>query len=197
MPEALVSLVVSTSLLLGSPGPATMSLAAVGAAGGFVRGLPYLAGILLGLGVAVIIGAAGMGALFEAFPATRFGFQVIGGAYIVYIAWKIGSAPVDDETNGGVRIPSFRDGFILNLFNAKAYAAFLALFSGFLLPGDSWLLAYAITAGTIFVVAIVVDTIWLAFGGLLRPVFRRPREARALRILFAILIVLSLVYAFR
>ena len=197
MTDSLISLVVATSLLLGSPGPATMSLAAVGASAGFVRGLPYLAGILLGLGSAIIVGAIGLGALFEVFPKTRFGFQLIGGAYIVYIAWKIGSAPVPDRNDDDRQLPSFRDGFVLNLLNAKAYATFLALFTGFMLPADDWVRGYILTAAVIFVVTVVVDTIWLGFGGLLRPLFRTPRQARVLRIVFAALIVLSLVYAFR
>ena len=72
MLEAVSSLVVATMLLLGSPGPATLALAATGAVFGFRGGTPFLIGILSGLAVAIVLGSAGIVALFEAFPASRF-----------------------------------------------------------------------------------------------------------------------------
>lgn len=54
MLESIVSLIAATGLLLGSPGPAPLALAATGATFGIRRGAPFLAGILLGLSVAII-----------------------------------------------------------------------------------------------------------------------------------------------
>ena len=48
MIEALLTIAFTTAILLGSPGPAPIALAATGAAQGFTRGLPFLCGILLG-----------------------------------------------------------------------------------------------------------------------------------------------------
>ncbi|WP_260865169.1 LysE family translocator [Shewanella sp. KCT] len=133
MLESLVSLIAATGLLLGSPGPAPLALAATGATFGIRRGAPFLAGILLGLSVAIIGASAGLAALFSNFPDLRLTFQLLGGAYIAFIAYKIASAPCTQLDNAQ-QAPSFKDGFILNLLNPKAYAAFLAIFSQFLLP---------------------------------------------------------------
>lgn len=188
--EALVSLIITTTLLLGSPGPATLALAATGATFGFRKGAPFLIGILFGLSVAIIGAATGLATLFANFPGIRIAAQILGALYISYIAIKIATAPVIDPS--GTRrpnTPKFRDGFILNLLNVKAYAAFLAIFSQFLLPFEQPITRYFLTGVVCIVIATVVDVIWLWFGSAISPLFSQPREARILRIIFAILMV--------
>jgi threonine/homoserine/homoserine lactone efflux protein len=192
--ESLLALVTTTALLLGSPGPAPLALAATGATFGFKKGIPFLIGILTGLSVAIIAATAGLAALFLSFPSLQSVCQLVGAMYIGYIAFKIATAPIvtsDDSTN----VPRYRDGFILNLLNPKAYAAFLAIFSQFLLPFAEVQISYIATGLVCLLVATLVDVLWLALGGLLKPVFAAPKQARAIRIVFAILMVAAVVFA--
>ena len=194
--EALGMLILATALLLGSPGPVPLALAAVGAVFGSARGVPFLLGILSGLAVAITLGSLGINALFNAFPQARFVVSALGGAYICYIAFKIASAPiVSADKARGAEPPTFRDGFIMNLLNPKAYAAFVALFSQFLLPLDGGTTSAAATAAVAFAVAIIVDVMWLVLGGLLAPVFESPRFARPVRIAFGAMMVTAVLIA--
>jgi len=189
--DAILALVVATAALLGSPGPAVLSLAAVGATSGVRNGLPYLAGILAGLMFVMLGAIAGLSILFARWPNAALFVQLAGAAYILFVAWKIATAPV--VANGDTSTaehPSFRDGFILNILNPKAYAAFLALFGQFLLPIDNSLLAWTLTATIAYSVAVLVDSTWLAAGEFLRHLFREPRSARITRIVFGLLIAL-------
>ncbi len=64
MLEALFSLVSVSFLLLGSPGPAPIALAALAASGatfGVRESVPFLTGILAGLLVAIFTAAVGLG----------------------------------------------------------------------------------------------------------------------------------------
>ena len=91
------------------------------------------------------------------------------------IAFKIATAPV--LMNGEYSnedMPGFRDGFVLNLLNPKAYAAFFVLFSQFLLPFETTPAQYFAASLVIFVVAIVVDCIWLVIGSAIRSFFPIP-----------------------
>ena len=197
MLEALTSLVIATALLLGSPGPAPLALAATGAVFGFRGGMPFLFGILSGLAVAMVLGSAGIAVLFEAAPSSRFFVQICGGLYICYVALKIATAPVlAAQDNLSESAPLFRDGFILNLLNPKAYAAFLALFSQFLLPLSNNLASTTATAVVVYGVAIIVDVVWMALGGLLRPIFEAPKLARITRVTFGLLMVIAVIIAF-
>jgi len=193
MPEAIAALVIATIALLGSPGPATLSLAAVGATSGVSKGLPYLLGILSGLLFAMLGAIAGLATVLARWPQASFGIQLIGVAYILYVAWKIATTDTAD-TNSDSNQPGFRDGFVLNILNAKAYAAFLALFSQFLLPIDTAVVAYLATAAICFGVAVIVDAAWLFAGGFLQSLFREPRKARTVRHLFGLLIVASVIW---
>jgi len=196
--EAFISLVTAAALLLGSPGPATLGLAGVGATFGFRGGVHFLNGILAGLCVVIVGATLGLAALFTAFPGVRAVVQLVGGLYICYIAIKIGTAPhIPESASTSQSSPRFIDGFMLNLLNPKAYAAFLALFSQFLLPMSSATAAFIATAAVCFVVAVVVDTIWLSFGGLIRPLFKHPRQARLVRVMFAVSMVGAVLWAFK
>lgn len=195
MLEAVTALVFATIALIGSPGPAVVSLAAVGATSGLRNGLPYLFGILTGLLIALIGATIGLATVLLRWPQAGTAIQLVGATYILYVAWKIGSAPVVGGVEGReIQHPTFRDGLVLNLLNAKAYAAFFALFSQFLLPFDNVALAYATSAAVVFVLGIVVDVIWFAAGGFLQSAFSEPRAARIIRIMFALLIVTSVVW---
>lgn len=191
MTEALLTLIPVVALLLGSPGPAPLALAAVGASFGISRGLPFLIGILSGLAVAIIGAAVGLSALFSTYPSAKISLQIAGSIYILYVAFKIAFAPVINDANTKEKIPTFLDGFILNLLNPKAYAAFLAIFSQFVLPLESRALSLIATGVICIIVAAIVDTIWLMLGGIIRPIFKKPLQARMLRLLFAALMIVA------
>lgn len=197
MVESIIALIAASGLLLGSPGPAPLALAAIGATYGVKGGIPFLVGILLGLFAAILGTTLGLGALFTAFPNVRVFVQACGGLYIFYLAIKIAIAPV--TPSGEIQPHHTRkllDGFILNLLNPKAYAAFLAIFSQFLLPVTDISHAFILTGIICLLVATVVDIIWLCFGGVIGPIFRRPKQARTLRILSAILMIVAVLWAF-
>jgi len=191
MIEAIITLALTTALLLGSPGPAPLALAGVGASFGFKQGLGFLAGILLGLLVAISLVALGLGSLFEQFPTVKLICQGIATAYLIYVAYKIASNTSGIEQRAGAA-PSFKDGFILNLINPKAYAAFLAIFANFMIPASSPVYSAMLTATVSFIVAVIVDALWMAIGSKLRPFFAKPEQAKWLRIAFALLLLVSI-----
>jgi len=87
--ESILLLIVATSLLLGSPGPAPIALAATGATFGIKKGIPFLLGILSGLIVVIIGTTVGIATLFNAFPAVRLTVQIIGALYIFMLLKRL------------------------------------------------------------------------------------------------------------
>ncbi|KZN53288.1 hypothetical protein N474_21495 [Pseudoalteromonas luteoviolacea CPMOR-2] len=193
MQEALLSLALTTFLLLGSPGPAPLALAAVGASIGVRAGMSFLIGILSGLLVAIIASATGLGALLLSFPQLTKILQLGALAYLFYVAYKIASnnsglAELNNQTLG------FKDGFILNLLNPKAYAACIAIFANTNIPIESSFQAGLVAVMTLFVVAVIVDSLWLYLGGLLHRVVKTNKQLKYLRVFFASLLVLLLLF---
>ena len=193
--EDLFGFVLAGFALAGSPGPATLSLAATGAAFGARRGLGYMAGIVIGMVIVMCIIATGVTGMMLAIPGATPVVASMAGAYIVYLAYRIATAPPLAENTGQHRQPSFIGGLFLSLVNPKGYAAMAALFSGFVLVEERLHLDVALKIIILVVIMIVVDVAWLFVGAALTRLFREPGTNRAINVTFAVLLVASVALA--
>ena len=191
--EPLGTFILTALALTASPGPNTLSLAAVGAAFGRLRGLRYLLGLILGMAMVILIVGSGVSSLLSAIPGAAPVITIIAGAYFIYLAYRIATAPPLAAPNEPGSEPKWFEGTFLSLVNPKAYAAMAALFSGFILiPGDP-------TADSLFKAAllilmiILVNICWLFAGSALARFFRHERTSRAINIAFAVSLILSVV----
>ncbi|MCL2917032.1 LysE family translocator [Shewanella litorisediminis] len=188
--EALSLLAIATVLLLGSPGPAPLTLAALGAAQGFRRSLPFLGGLIAGLLLIMLAAASGLASLLQSFPVLVSTLKWLAAAYILYLAFRIATAPlvmVDSDNAVG-----FRNGLLFNLMNPKAYMALLSLLSQFALPLGSPLASYALTIAVCLLLATLVDVLWLALGKLAGSKLLSPKQIIWLKRLMALGILVAL-----
>ena len=90
--EGLLGFILAGLALAGSPGPATLSLAATGAAFGSRRGLGYMAGIVGGMVIVMAITATGVTGVLLALPGATPVVAAIAALYFVYLALRIATA---------------------------------------------------------------------------------------------------------
>ena len=126
--DGLSGFLLAALALAGSPGPATLSLTATGAAFGAGRGIAYLAGIVIGMVAVMAAVAAGLVGLLMAVPGVTPVVMVLAAAYFLYLAWRIAMAPPLADDHGQRRAPTFVAGLALSLVNPKGYAAMAALY---------------------------------------------------------------------
>jgi len=177
--------------LMGSPGPATLSLAALGSAYGIKESIPYYIGIVLGTtGVLIMIGL-GLTGLLLAQPKLAFVVTALAAAYILYLAYRIATAPVGVGKGDGTSVPAFRSGFLLSIANPKAFAAIGAVYSGSVVIENDLIADALVKILLLVVVIVVVNYLWLAGGSAFSSVLRNPRISRIVNILFALLLVAS------
>lgn len=177
--------------LMGSPGPATLSLAAMGTAYGFRAGLPYLFGIILGTSSVLLMIAAGVTAVILAQPVLVAALTILAAAYILYLAWKIATAPVGTRASSSANPPAILPGFMLAVANPKAFAAIGAVYAGqTLFPQHLATDTLAKLLALTFVI-IVVNAAWLGFGSVFSRLLSHPRLGRLVNIAFALMLVLS------
>ncbi len=193
--QGMLGFVLAGVALAGSPGPATLSLAATGAAFGARRGLGYLAGIVVGMVVVMGIIAAGAVSLLLALPRATPALAVFAAGYFGYLALRIATAPPLAERTGNHRRPSFAGGVFLSLINPKGYAAMAALFSGFVLVRERLEWDVAAKVAVLAAIITVVNLAWLFAGAALTRFFREPRTNRAINLVFAVLLVASVAVA--
>ena len=183
--------------LAGSPGPATLSLAAASAAFGAWRVAGYFMGILIGMVGVMTIVASGVVGLVLAVPGATPVVTAAAALYFVWLAWRIATAPPLTYEAGERRPPSFMGGLGLSLINPKGYAAMAALFSGFVLLRQSVAFDVAVKIALLTVLIAVVNIAWLLTGALLTRFFRDSRTNRIVNVSFAILLLVSVALALR
>ena len=186
---ALGLFVVSAIALLGSPGPGIAALLAIGKADGFVGGLRFFGGLQLGLAAVAAVSAAGLFSLVQLVPGAAQAMMIAAAIYLLWLAWKIASAPVGAATTENTVLSSFTAGMFLGLSNPKAYIVFVSLFASQPIViasrhGDTvlkWLL--------VVLVIISVDLFWLMVGASLRRASLSPRAERVLNVTLGVMIV--------
>jgi len=195
--EVLPGFLLAGIALAGSPGPATLSLAAAGAAFGARRVVGYLAGIVVGMVGVMAITACGLVGLLLAVPGATPVVTIAAAAYFAWLAWRIATAPPLAADGGERRPPRFVGGFGLSLVNPKGYAAMAALFSGFVLLRERLLLDAGVKIVLLTAVIVAVDVLWLFAGAMTTRLFRDPRTNRIVNVAFAALLLASVALALR
>ena len=194
--ESLPGFILAALALCGSPGPATVSLAATGAAFGSRRGFGYMSGIDAGMIVVMTVTAAGVTGLVLAIPGAKPVVAILAALYFIHLAYRIATAPPLSEGDPQRREPSFTAGVLLSLVNPKGYAAMAALFSGFVLIRERPDLDAALKLAVLTLIVASVNAAWLFAGAALTRYFREPRTSRIVNVTFAILLVASVGAAF-
>src|SRR5690606_1672712 len=129
--ETLLAFITYAFVTSVTPGPNNTMLLASGLNYGFVRSLPHVLGISIGFAVMVMGVGAGLGRLFEAYPSLYAVLRIVGGAYLVYLAWQIATAaPMGDASTHG-RPFGFWKAAGFQWVNSKAwFMAFGAMMGG-------------------------------------------------------------------
>ena len=195
MAESLVLFLLAALPLLGSPGPATLSIAATGSIVGVVRGAPYFGGVVLGTSLVVVLVATGVTGLLFTIPGVLPVLTIAAFCYILFLAYKIATAPV--VTSGAVLkdAPSFPGGLLLAIANPKAFAAIGAVFTSVVVYPANPMIDASVKAAALVVLVFCVNIVWLVLGAALSRLLRHPRLGRLVNVGFAISLLVSVALA--
>lgn len=185
-----VSLLVAATVVMGSPGPSTVSATAVGASFGFRRALGYVSGLVLGTVAVLLVVEAGVLGLLMSVPAATPVLTAVSVAYILYLAWRIATAPPLSRHEAVTSVPSFAAGFGLAIFNPKAYFAISAVVAGAPLVGA------APKTALLVVMIVLIHLVWLSVGSTLARFLYDPAASRVANVTLAAALVASAVLAF-
>lgn len=187
----LFALVLAATVVMGSPGPATISVTAVGAAFGLRDSLRYAWGIVLGTIAVLLVVATGVMAVLTSVPKLAPLLAFASGAYILYLAFKIATAPPLAARAAEATRPTWLAGFLLAVANPKAYVAIAAVFAGASSSqsADDIGLWLKLTVLTLMIVAI--HALWLVAGAAFARFLRRPAASRIINLVFAAALVLT------
>jgi threonine/homoserine/homoserine lactone efflux protein len=192
---ALVSLILASLVVMGSPGPSTMSVTAVGAAFGFRRTLAYVTGLILGTATVLLAVAGGVVAMLMSLPRLAPVLIAASAAYIAYLAYKIATAPPLSQQSQATGAPSLAGGFLLGVANPKAYFAIAAVFAGTTLAVESRLIEAMLKTAVLTVMIVVIHLGWLMAGVSLSRLLHHPVSSRIVNLLFAAILIVTTILA--
>ena len=185
--QRLLTLVLASTVVMGSPGPATISVSAVGAAFGLHHSLRYTCGVIVGTTAVLLAVTTGVMAVLASVPKLTPLLAAASAAYILYLAFKIATAPPVAARTDGAALPTFLGGFLLAIANPKAYVAIAAVFAGTPLSDLDARLKLAVLAFMI----VAIHVLWLLAGAAFARFLRRPRASRIINLIFAATLVIT------
>lgn len=174
-----------------TPGPNNMMLFASGVNFGFRRTIPHMLGIGAGF-LSLLLGVGlGLGALLHTVPIVYTVLKFAGGAYLVWIAWKIATSRSLSEKESGVQPMSFLSAAAFQWVNPKAWVMAVTAMATY--TNEQLYLLSVLLVGLAFA-AVNVPSVstWAGFGSALRDWLSDPIRLKWFNITMALLLVLSL-----
>jgi threonine/homoserine/homoserine lactone efflux protein len=191
--EALIALCTFAVVSSITPGPSNFMLLASGANFGFLRTVPQLLGIAAGFGTLLLGVGLGLGVLLTTVPALHLALRTGGAAYLLHLAWRLGSARSIGQ--GGVasaRPIGFLEAAAFQWVNPKAWVAAVTAMA-IHASAETPLLSVLLVA-VVFAAAILPSlAAWAGFGVTLRDVLAEPARLKWFNIGMGLLLAATLV----
>ncbi|WP_375752318.1 LysE family translocator [Vibrio sp. HN007] len=163
-----LSVLVFAIVMTGTPGPNNVMLTASGANFGYKRSIPHFLGISLGLISMIFMLAAGLSAIFKAYPEIQEAMKWLGSLYILYLAYKIANTgPASIEGEKERKPMTFLEAAFFQYVNPKAWMMMVTAIGSFSLAGEGYWLSVAYIALIFFITQLHTSSIWVGFGALI------------------------------
>jgi threonine/homoserine/homoserine lactone efflux protein len=172
---ALITYALVTSI---TPGPNNFMLLASGVNFGFWRTVPQMLGISVGFASLLIGVGCGLGTLLIAFPALDTSLKIAGGAYLLYLAWRIAnsrSLATDGET--AARPMTLLESAAFQWVNPKAWVMAIVAMAVYTNP-ERPLLSVAIVVVAFTLVNLPSVSVWAGFGMAMRGFLADPTRLK-------------------
>ncbi|MBJ9966901.1 LysE family translocator [Burkholderia seminalis] len=174
-----------------TPGPNNTMLLASGVNFGFRRTMPHLFGISIGVAILMLCVGFGLGEAFKRLPLLYTILEAASVAYLLYLAWRIGTSGEVKAHGAKPRPMTFVEAAAFQWVNPKAWMMVLTAATTVRLSAD-----YGMNAAWMSVVFILIGfpciCLWAAFGLGLRRFLSNPRALRIFNVTMAVLLILSL-----
>ncbi|MBP0437634.1 LysE family translocator [Tianweitania sediminis] len=166
----------------GSPGPSIAALVARVLTGGLRSVLPFLAAMWVGEAIWLSLAVFGLAFIAQSFHLVFTVIKWAGVAYLVYLAWRMWTAPVGAEK---AALPSadrpwrmFAAGIAVTLGNPKIMMFYLALLPTIIDLSRVSMLGWAELVATMVIVLVIIDLGWAFAAQQARRLMKSPSAMR-------------------
>jgi threonine/homoserine/homoserine lactone efflux protein len=174
-----------------TPGPNNMMVLASGVKFGFMRTLPHMFGITIGFSVMLLLVGFGLGQVFERYPVVYTLLRYGGGAYMLYLAWKIATAGPPEEGGKAARPLNFVEAAAFQWVNPKAWIMGVTAMAAYT-AADQYLRSVALVSLVFAIICLPSVSVWTLFGAALKRWLADPRHLKIFNIGMGLALALSL-----
>jgi threonine/homoserine/homoserine lactone efflux protein len=173
----------TVALVAGSPGPSVAALVARVISRGHRGVIPFLAAMWIGEAIWLGFAVFGLAVIAQTFHLAFIAIKYLGLAYLVYLAYKMWTAPVSVEEGELPKADSafrlFLTGFAITLGNPKIMVLYMALLPTVVDLAHVSLIGWSELTLTLFVVLAAIDLSYVLLAARIR---RLIRSAKAMRL---------------
>ena len=187
----ILSFTLFASVSAFTPGPNNIMLAASGANFGFRASLPHILGVSVGFILLVIAAGFGLAGLFSKFPDLYDLLKIISFLFLVYLAWKIGSAG-QTQSHSSSEPLRFWQAAIFQLVNPKGVSVIISSVTAYTSSATA-------VASEVFILFVVFSFVtvgstctWTLFGLMIKKILYSRKRLRIFNITMAGLLLASL-----
>jgi threonine/homoserine/homoserine lactone efflux protein len=196
-PDQIFAFFVFAVVAAVTPGPSNVMVMVAGARAGFVGGLPCLAGVVTGM--ALMMGSANLGldSLVQAAPHALAMLKWAGAAFLLWLAWKVASAPAMSSAAEGDPV-GFWKALIFQWVNPKSWIVSLSAAATYGAGHQAGPVSQAVLLASVFALAAVPScAAWLAFGASLQRWLTSETRSRAFNVSMGIALGASVLLVLR
>ena len=174
-----------------TPGPNNTMLLASGVNFGFRRTLPHVFGISAGVVLLMLCVGFGLGEAFRRFPALYLVLEIASIAYLLYLAWKIGTSGEVKLRKGERRPMKFHEAIAFQWVNPKAWMMVLTAVTT-IHVSENFGRNVMLMAVVFYVIGLPCISLWAGFGTAMRQVLTDPKRLRIFNVAMALSLVMTL-----
>lgn len=161
---------------------------------GFRRSVRFNLGILAGFAVVMSVCTVFSATLYSFLPKVKFVMQILGAAYMLYLAWKVWKSSAELRADSG-KEASFLSGMILQFVNPKIYIYAITAMSLYVLPVYQSFAALAGFTAILSLIGASGSFVWALFGAAFCKIL--AKHTRLVNIVMALLLVYCAAALFR
>jgi len=186
--QPLLTLVLASLVVMGSPGPSTLSALAVSASFGPRRAIAYVGGLMAGAAVVLVAVATGVVAMLLSLPALANTLAYASAGYLLYLSFRIATAAPIVKHAADTSPPSFAAGLALAVANAKAWFGIAAVFAASTLVDGAGVTDAVLKVVVLTIMIVAIHLGWLFAGAALAGFLRDPKVSRIANVVFAVIL---------
>ena len=175
-----------------TPGPNNVVASYSGFNFGIIRTIPHILGVTLGFTSLVLFLTIGLINVFKLFPIIQVIMKYLGTLFLIYLAYKIASSSVSDETKKENPV-KFIETFLFQYLNPKGVMVAIIVVSTYVELGENYLSHATQVVLLAFLFSSTSITLWTFIGKFLRKFATNEKFIKYFNYAMSMLLLLSII----